>query len=264
MEKDIGDLLNEWPFNPDEFSARRIKTQDGEDKIQIRIDMGILQLEVEGRPDGQRPYGHESLLDYYAATLEEQQRFGGQEEFSVDEDACEDLFQEAWQYYYRYLSLFHLEDYAGVERDTAHNLEIFALVQNYADNDEVKWYFEQYYPHAIMMQTRARGMQALDRQDYEGALKMVREGLERIESFAEEWEGEGEGEGGEDELPELVYLREWQEELENKRPLSDREQLERDLRIAVEAENFEEAARLRDKIQTMRPGYLGPNTGRPT
>ncbi|MSR82340.1 MAG: hypothetical protein EXS58_05365 [Candidatus Latescibacteria bacterium] len=262
MEKDIGDLLSEWPFNPDEFSARRIKTQDGEDKIQIRIDMGILQLEVEGRPDGQRPYGHESLLDHYAAMLEEHQRFGSQEEeeFAIDEDACEDLFQEAWQYYYRYLSLFHLEDYAGVEQDTAHNLEIFALVQNYADNDEVKWYFEQYYPHAIMMQTRARGMQALDRKDYPGALQLIREGLERIESFVEEWEGEG----GEEDLPELTFLREWQEELEKERPLSQREQLERDLRIAVEAENFEEAARLRDKIQTMRPGYLGPNTGRPT
>ncbi|MCC7261121.1 MAG: UvrB/UvrC motif-containing protein [Candidatus Latescibacteria bacterium] len=264
MEKDIGDLLSEWPFNPDEFSARRIKTQDGEDKIQIRIDMGILQLEVQGRPDGQRPYGHESLLDHYAALLEEHQRFGGQdeEEFSIDEDACEDLFQEAWQYYYRYLSLFHLEDYAGVEQDTAHNLEIFSLVQNYADNDEVKWYFEQYYPHAIMMQTRARGMQALNRQDYQGALQLIHEGLERIEGFVEEWEGEGEG--NEEELPELTYLREWQEQLEKERPLSDREQLERDLRIAVEAENFEEAARLRDKIQTMRPGYLGPNTGRPT
>jgi len=268
MNKDIGDLLNEWPFNPDEFSARRIKTRDGQEKIQIRIDMGILQLEIEGRPDGQRPYGHESLLDYYEGMLEERERFGEEEEeggeaFAIDEDACEDLFQEAWQYYYRYLSLFHLEDYAGVERDTDHNLEIFSLVQNYADNDEVKWYFEQYYPHAIMMQTRARGMMALDRQDYQAALKTIREGIERIEGFVEEWEGE-EGEGGEEDLAELAFLREWYEELEKARPLSQREQLERDLRMAVEAENFEEAARLRDKIQTMRPGYLGPNPGRTT
>lgn len=265
MSKDIGDLLNEWPFNPDEFSARRIKTRDGQEKIQIRIDMGILQLDLEGRPDGQRPYGQESLLDYYEHMLDEHQRFGEgeeeeEEEFIIDEEACEDLFQEAWQYYYRYLSLFHLEDYPGVERDTGHNLAIFSLVQNYADNDEIKWYFEQYYPHAIMMQTRARGMTALDGQDYQAALQIIREGIERLESFAEEWEGEG----AEEDLAELAFLREWYEELDKERPLSQREQLERDLRVAVEAENFEEAARLRDKIQTMRPGYLGPNPGRTT
>ena len=34
----------------------------------------------------------------------------------------------------------------------------------------------------------------------------------------------------------------------------EREQLERDLQEAVDAENFEEAARLRDKIKTLWPG----------
>jgi protein-arginine kinase activator protein McsA len=35
--------------------------------------------------------------------------------------------------------------------------------------------------------------------------------------------------------------------------------LERDLNVAVEAENFEEAARLRDKLRTMRPFLKGPS-----
>ena len=47
MKDDIGDLLKTWPFDPDEFIARRITARDGTDKIQIRIDMGVLQLEVE-------------------------------------------------------------------------------------------------------------------------------------------------------------------------------------------------------------------------
>ena len=33
MNYDIGDLLNEWQFDPDEFTARRIKGSDGIDKI---------------------------------------------------------------------------------------------------------------------------------------------------------------------------------------------------------------------------------------
>jgi hypothetical protein len=263
MNYDIGDLLDSWPFDPDEFTARRIKARDGTEKIQIRIDMGILQLEVEGRPDGQRPQECESLLDYYGGLAEEhrreqEQKEGGGEPYVLDEDACEDLFQEAWQYYHRYLSLFYLEEYDGVIRDTDHNLAIFDLVQGHADSDEIKWYFEQYYPHAIMMQARAKGMLALAAEDYRAALGCVREGIERIEGFVEEWEGEV----AEDDFPELSFLREWYEELEKDRPLSQREQLERDLRRAVEAENFEEAARLRDKLQTMRRGYLGPSAER--
>ena len=109
MDHDIGNLLNEWDFNPDEFLARRIKTPDGSEKIQIRIDMGILQLETSGRPDGLQPHGYSSLLDYYIAQAEEAE----EDDFTLDEDECEDLFQEAWQFYHRYLSLFYLEDYEG-------------------------------------------------------------------------------------------------------------------------------------------------------
>jgi hypothetical protein len=246
MNNDIGDLLNEWEFNPDEFSARRIKTKDGEEKIQIRIDMGLLQLEMNGRPDGRQPHGHPSLLDHYHALLEEH----GDEEFLLDEKECEELFQEAWQYYHRYLSLFYLEDYEGVVEDTEHTLQIFDLADQYAPNDEIRWYFDQYYPHAVMMQTRARAMLALKENDYQAAMRLVEEGIAHIESFVEEWEEEM----GEEELPEIAFLREWHSELENERPLTPREELERDLRLAVESENFEEAARLRDKIQTLWPG----------
>ena len=30
----------------------------------MRIDLGLLQMEINGRPDGQRPQGSESLLDW--------------------------------------------------------------------------------------------------------------------------------------------------------------------------------------------------------
>jgi hypothetical protein len=278
MKYDIGDLLNSWPFDPDEFIARRITARDGSEKIQIRIDMGMLQLAVDGRPDGHRPHGAESLLDHYRNAMPARHtvgpgnagprdssgsrnadgprnvagRSGGVE---LDEDACEDLFQEAWQYYQRYLALFYLEDYAGVTQDTGHNLAIFDLVQEFADSDEVKWYFEQYFPHAVMMQARAGAMQVLEDNDYPAALRLVQKGIDRIEEFLGDWEGEG-GDVMEEEFPELTFLRDWYEELEKERPLSPQEQLEHDLTVAVDAENFEEAARLRDKLRTLRPAFL--------
>jgi len=244
MDHDIGHLLNNWDFEPDEFLARRIQAEDGSEKIQIRIDMGILQLETAGRPDGTLPFGYSSLLDYHLAQVEANK----EDDFTFDEGQCEDLFQEAWQFYHRYLSLFYLEDYAGVVEDTEHTLNIFELVDEYSPNDEVRSYFEQYYPHAIMMQTRARAMIALESEDYPTALNAVEEGIANIESFVEEWESDIE-----EEIPELSFLRELHEELEQERPLTQREQLERDLDEAVAAENFEEAARLRDKIQTLWP-----------
>jgi hypothetical protein len=248
MDYDIGDLLQDWEFDPNEFIARRVKGEDGTDKIQIRIDMGVLQLELQGRPDGQQPHGHSSLLDYYLAQLQERKK--EDENLGLEEEECEDLFQEAWQYYHRYLSLFYLEDYEGVVRDTEHTLRIFDLVQDHAYEDEVKWYFDQYYPHAIMMQARSNAMLDLSAEDYAGALKQVQWGIDHIERFIEGWEEEG----VEDELPELAFLYDWYEELEAERPLSPREQLERDLSAAVATENFEEAARLRDKIKMLRPG----------
>ena len=107
---------------------------------------------------------------------------------------------------------------------------------------------DQYH---IMMQARANAMLALDEENYRSALRVVRSGIERIETFVAEWEGDV----MEDEIPELSFLRDWYEELETERPLSRREQLERDLNVAVDAENFEEAARLRDKLRTMRPFF---------
>ncbi|MFC1526171.1 UvrB/UvrC motif-containing protein [Candidatus Latescibacterota bacterium] len=253
MKYDIGDLLSSWPFDPDEFIARRITAKDGTEKVQIRIDMGMLQLEMQGRPDGQRPHGCDSLLEFYDTGLAR-----GDYGEGLDEDACEDLFQEAWQFYQRYLSLFYLEDYAGVVRDTEHNQKIFKLVEQHADNDDVKWYFEQYYPHAIMMRARSRAMISLEKDNYRGAMREVERGTEEIEAFLSEWGSEI----ADEDLPELSFLRDWHEELEKERPLSRREQLERDLTVAVEAENFEEAARLRDKLRTMRPAFRGSNPER--
>ena len=247
MKYDIGPILKDWNFNPDEFLARRIKSHDGSEKIQIRIDMGILQLELSGRPDGRQLFDSTSLLEYHLNRI----GLDKKKEFTFTEEECEDLFQEAWQFYHRYLSLFYLEEYPGVIKDTEHALKIFDLVDEYAPNDEVRWYFEQYYPHAIMMQTRARAMLSLESEDYPTALQTVTEGIENIETFLEEWDGGGEIE---EELPELVFLREWHTELEQERPLTRREQLDRALKDAVENEDFEEAARLRDKIQTLWPG----------
>ena len=71
MDLDIGDILKRWPFKPGEVNVRRIIGVDGKEKLQLRLDLGLLQMEISGRPDGKTPKGHETLLDFHEAKLQE-------------------------------------------------------------------------------------------------------------------------------------------------------------------------------------------------
>ena len=65
MSNDLSKVLGEWQFRPDEVLVRIVPGDDGRGKVQLRVDLGILQMEMDGRPDGHRPEGFESWLDYY-------------------------------------------------------------------------------------------------------------------------------------------------------------------------------------------------------
>ena len=55
--KDLSRLLREWDYDSNKLNVRRIIGEDGREKIQLRVDLGVLQMEVAGRPDGKRPFG---------------------------------------------------------------------------------------------------------------------------------------------------------------------------------------------------------------
>ena len=60
----LDDHLKNWPFDPSGISVRLVQGQDKREVIQMRVDMGILQLETTGRPDGTSPEGFETYHDY--------------------------------------------------------------------------------------------------------------------------------------------------------------------------------------------------------
>src|SRR5262245_64616572 len=57
MNRDLSKLLREWPFQPGQITARIVTGEDGEPKVQVRLDLGIIQLNADGRPDGEKPFG---------------------------------------------------------------------------------------------------------------------------------------------------------------------------------------------------------------
>eukprot|EP00913_Durusdinium_trenchii_P006386 g5998.t1 len=71
MERDLQELLDEWPYEPGKINVRLIRGTDGESLIQVRLDLGFLQMRSEGRPDGATPHGFGSLLEYQEARLDQ-------------------------------------------------------------------------------------------------------------------------------------------------------------------------------------------------
>jgi hypothetical protein len=256
MSRDIGRLLAGFDYLPGEVIARRVTTADGRPAVQLRLDLGLMQMQLEGRPDGVRPHGDESLLTYHSRRRDEHRlAHGGDDEgFALDPDDCRDLRNEALLYYYRYISLCKLEDWAGVERDTARNLACLDFLHRYARREPDKFVLEQYRPYLTMMHARARARRALEADDFDGAAAEVQDGLRRIRNFFSRY--------GKPELfersPEADLLERLLEEIEARRPkpavLRLREQLSR----AVADEDYERAADLRDRLRRLEGSAGGP------
>jgi len=250
VSQDIARIVNGWDFSPEEIQVRKIVGDDGTPKIQMRIDLGVLQMELAGRPDGQRPHGFESLLDYYEDRGKSAE--AAAKSFSLDPAACASLMREGLQYYHRYLSAFHLREYEIVARDTERNLRLFGFVVEHATRQRDKSEFDQYRPYVTMMRTRALALQQLARSDFNGALQQIDEGIERIRQFLREYHQEDR----ESECVELNFLLGWRREVEQERPTGPLERLEHQLELAVALEDYEEAARLRDQIRQLQGPML--------
>lgn len=255
MSNDLSRILNDWLFDPNTVLVRIVPGDDGLGKIQLRVDLGILQMEMNGRPDGIRPEGFESWLEYY----EHEQRVHDEAHldaapFLLNEEACIRLWREAMQYYHRYLSFWHLELYEFCVRDTQRNLRLFAFVRVHAKDERHKLQFDQWRPYVLMMHTRAVATPLLQQQLFEDALQAIEAGIGGIRDFLDEYNQSHRAE----ECVELVSLERWRDELLSKeeraaaaRPKSTVDLLRRNLETAIAAEEFEEAARLRDEIRRL-------------
>lgn len=246
MEKDLSPIFKRWIFDPQKTCARKIVGIDGREKLQVRFELGLLQMEMTGRPDGRSPKGYGSALDAYLDRLEAHRRQHGSDEgFRLDEQACNVLWTEGVQFYQRYVCLMHLGDYEGVLRDTTHNLALLDLVRTFSGDEEIKCEFERSRTCVLMVHTRSKGEICLLNGDSEGALEVVREGIEEIRSFLIE-------SGDPDSLEcsdELRTLEEWEDEIQRKYPACARENLLDQIQTAVAMERYEQAAILRNRLR---------------
>ena len=95
-QNNIDPILKQWTFDPQAVSVRLLTLPDRE-VIQLRIDLGLLQLEVADRPDGWRPGGEPTYLPVHEN--KRQQQHG--DEFVLSEEQCSEIDREFVQFYHR-------------------------------------------------------------------------------------------------------------------------------------------------------------------
>lgn len=246
MSLDLNTVLRDWPHESGAIKVRKIAGLDGREKIQLRIDLGVLQMEMNGRPDGVRPHGCESLLVYHQQRAERAVQRG--ENYELSAEQCAELQQEGIQYYHRYLSLFQINDFAGVVRDTQRNLDLFTFVSEHTEREELSWSMQQFRPYVLMMNTRARASILLAQGKFPEAMREIQRGRDLISEFFQR--------SNFPELAakssELAFLDEWLDEVREKRPLSKLEIMQREMETAIAKELYERAAELRDAIKLLK------------
>ncbi len=204
-------------------------------------------MHLDGRPDGERPEGCESLLEFHESRLADESDEDGESPRLTPEE-CEALRAEALLYYHRFVGLMVLEDYERVVRDTTRNLRVLDLCARHAEVESDRVALERFRPHLLMMRARARAGLMMREGEPRAAVLAVDDGLEALRKHYADI--------GQPRLmersPEARVLREIREALAPQLPVSQRAELMNRLNRAIAEENYELAAILRDELRGMR------------
>ena len=239
--QDIDAILSSWPFQPGVITARMVRASNGREVLQMRIELGLLQMETAGRPDGEHPGGQTTYLDYLQQSADD---LG--EEFSLSEEQAVEVDREFLQYYHRRVCWLALREFARAVEDADHTLALMDFVAAHAPNAEWALSHEQYRPFVLFHRTQAGALAKLDHDSAEAAIEEVNGGLERIRAVFQAVEAEEHFEQDEF-VKQLMELRDWiREHYHVGRTLFEQ------LADAVAKEQYELAARLRDEIARRR------------
>jgi hypothetical protein len=237
----IDRILKQWPYRPGEVDARLVEGGDGREVVQLRVDLGLLQLEVSGRPDGTRPNGAETYFDYLVASA-----IAEGDEFELTEEQCREADREFVQFYQRRICWLSLREYRRAVRDADHNLAFMDFCAKHSPSDEWTASHEQYRPFILFHRTQAAALAEIDDGQAERAIEELNQGLDRMRAFYVEHDAAERFE--DDDLAErLNQLRETvRNEFHIDRTLEER------LTEAVAADQYELSAKLRVEIAKRR------------
>lgn len=236
--RDIDTLLKSWAFRPGEVTARLIKARSGREVLQMRIDMGVVQMETNLRPDGLKPGGAETYYDYLVG---EAVRIG--DAFRLTQEQCAESDREFVQYYQRRLCWLALREYRRATQDADHSLAFMDFVHRHSPDEEWTLSHEQYRPFVLFHRVQASALAALEETGAENAISEINDGLARFRDLFARYDAADQY--ADDEL--VRRLEQMRESVRDRYEVG--RTLDEQLAEAVRAEDYELAARIRDQIR---------------
>jgi UvrB/uvrC motif len=250
MRQDLDELIRSWPYEPDQCEqvAREARGYDGRKLLQVRIELGVLQLEMTGRPDGARPHGFNTYLEYlrYVTSGRAQPLRGKTVRWAMSAEQCAELDREFIQFYHRRVAWRSLGKHDRVIQDAEHTLALMDFVLRHGIDEEYIASHEQCRAIVLFHRAEAGFAMALERKRPEEAVDALREGIDRLNAHQRVWWEENDSE--ESPVPKLVE-RLAKIEREVRERFLVRKTLREQLDEAVVREDYEQAAKLRDLIQ---------------
>ena len=232
------EILRGWPYEVDALGVRRVTCGDDREVLQMRVDMGVLQLELEGRPDGTSPDGFETYYDYL---MGESKRYG--DEMVLNDDQCNEVDREFIQFYQRRICWLRLQEYQRAVQDADHTLRMMDFCRKHSPDEEWTLSHEQQRPFVLFHRTQAASLSLLDESGPDSAISEINKGLDELRTVFEEFEVADQYET--DEF--VARLREFREALRAEYEVGPT--LKERLDDAVAAEDYELAAQLRDELE---------------
>ena len=235
--RDIDTLLKGWEFQPGEVSARLVKARNGREVLQMRVDMGMLQMEADLRPDGGHPHGAETYFDYLVG---EAIRTG--ESFRLTREQCAESDREFVQFYHRRICWLSLHEYRRAAKDADHSLAFMDFVRQHSPDEEWTLSHEQYRPFVLFHRVQATALATLEESGPVSAIQEINAGLGKFKELFARYDASEQY--SDDEL--VRRLESMRESVRERYEVG--RTIEEQLADAVHAENYELAASLRDRM----------------
>jgi hypothetical protein len=250
MRRDMDEAIQGWPYEPEpgEVIAREVQARDGRTVIQIRVELGVLQLEVSGRPDGARPHGFPTYLDYlrYRATGRGHSPGGMSPPWRMSQEHRTEADREFVQFYHRRVAWLALMRYDRALHDADHTLALMDFVVEHGSDDDYIASHERFRGLVLFHRNQAAAAMALERRRPEEAIDVVRDGIAQLANHQDEWFADRDP----DESPDLTLIEQLRIlEQEIRKNFAVEKTLREQLDEAVAREDYEHAARLRDQIR---------------
>ena len=248
MTLDLDELVSGWDCPSGELRARVVVGRDGDEMVQIRLDLGVMQMFPNGRPDGVRYHGLPSAREY----IEHELRVGGER---LDRADWQELQRELHQTNYRRLAYSMLAEDALQENDTANTRRhiqsaladidaCLAQLRLLAEHGLGEAGVESLGPTLHFDRARMRSQLHVVEGRFEEAIEQAEAGAASLEDLLTEL---GYDEELREEDPGVRYLQDLGHQL--RREYGVTQTLRERLEEALENDDFETAAEIRDSMR---------------